>query len=79
MDIDIDNPVYVSNNGTVTSTRVIEVSTTHPNTEVSFTEDAIIYFVGNVSNTGIFRLLNLQISLKGLVRVLELLTRVTIW
>ena len=47
-------PVYVATNGTVTSTRVINVSTDHPQREVSFTEDAIINNVGNVTNTGTF-------------------------
>jgi hypothetical protein len=47
-------PVYVATNGTVTSTRVINVSTDHPQREVSFTEDAIINNVGNVTNIGTF-------------------------
>ena len=64
-------PVYVATNGTVTSTRVINVSTDHPQREVSFTEDAIINNVGNVTNTGtLSTLLNLQMSPKGLVMVL---------
>jgi hypothetical protein len=50
----ITTPMYVSTNGTVTSTRVIDVSTDHPKTETSFTEDAIIHDVGNVSNTGTY-------------------------
>ena len=46
--------MYVSTNGTVTSTRVIDVSTIYPKTEVSFTEAGVIYLVGNVSNTGTY-------------------------
>jgi hypothetical protein len=47
-------PVYVATNGTVTSTRVIDVSTDHPQMEVSFTEDGTINNVGNVTNTGTY-------------------------
>ena len=50
----LTTPMYISTNGTVTSTRVIDVSTIHPKTEVSFTESAVIYLVGNVSNTGTY-------------------------
>src|ERR671915_603803 len=50
----VTTPMYVSTNGTVTSTRVIDVSTIYPKTEVSFTEAGVIYLVGNVSNTGTY-------------------------
>lgn len=45
-------PIYASTNGTITNTRIIDVTTPRPKTEVSPIEDAIIYLVGNVSNTG---------------------------
>jgi hypothetical protein len=54
LSIGTTTPVYVATNGTVTSTRVIDVSTDHPQSEVSFTEDAIMNNVGNVTNTGTF-------------------------
>ena len=50
----ITTPIYGSANGTITNTRIIDVTTPRPKTEVSPIEDAIIYVVGNVSNTGTY-------------------------
>lgn len=50
----ITTPIYASTNGTITNTRIIDVTTPRPKTEVSPIEDATIYLVGNVSNTGTY-------------------------
>jgi len=50
----ITTPIYASTNGTITNTRIIDVTKPRPKTEVSPIEDAIIYLVGNVSNTGTY-------------------------
>jgi hypothetical protein len=54
LSIGTTTPVYIATNGTVISTRVIDVSTDRPQREVSFTEDAIMTNVGNVTNAGTF-------------------------
>ena len=50
----ITTPIYTSTNGTITNTRITDVTTPRPKTEVSPIEDAIMYLVGNVSNTGTY-------------------------
>jgi hypothetical protein len=49
-----DDPFYTSTNISQLSQRVIDVSSTSPRTEISFTEDAVMSTVGNVSNIGTF-------------------------
>lgn len=49
-----DDPFYTSTNISQLSQRVIDVSSTGPRTEISFTEDAVMSGVGNVSNIGTF-------------------------
>jgi hypothetical protein len=49
-----DDPFYTSTNVSQLSQRVIDVSSTGPRTEISFTEDAVMSSVGNVSNIGTF-------------------------
>lgn len=48
-----EEPFYTSTNASF-SQRVIDVSSTGPRTEISFTEDAVMGSVGNVSNIGTF-------------------------
>ncbi|MGE5660732.1 MAG: hypothetical protein ACM3X1_00640 [Ignavibacteriales bacterium] len=49
-----DEPFYTSTNVSQLSQRVIDASSAGPTTEISFTEDAVMSSVGNVSNSGTF-------------------------
>lgn len=54
-DLSISNtPFYIASNGTITGERVIDVDSEDRRVEVSFTEDAVVENIGNVSNIGIF-------------------------